>query len=182
MFAELSNETIILLFGAFLLGCIVAAIVSRADSSSRSKKRDPRDARIRALEAELRVAKSVGEDSRTEFEKLQDELKETSVGLERRDTVISAQQAKLQKVASDLESSVKKTRELRSELAERATQSLQAEAKIRQVETELSVAHASTDMLNTGVLDYSSSPKVLDPGAVAVDDDELPKGVRKASS
>jgi hypothetical protein len=39
---------------------------------------------------------------------------------------------------------------------------VQAEAKLREVETELSVAHASRDMLATGILDYES----------ALDDDE----------
>jgi len=51
-----------------------------------------------------------------------------------------------------------KTRELRAELAERATENVHAEAKIREVETELSVAHASKDLLATGVLDYDSAP------------------------
>jgi hypothetical protein len=51
-----------------------------------------------------------------------------------------------------------KTRELRAELADRATQSVHAEAKIREVETELSVAQASTDLIATGVLDYSLAP------------------------
>ena len=48
-----------------------------------------------------------------------------------------------------------KTRELRGELADRATENVHAEAKIREVETELSVAQASTDLIATGVLDYS---------------------------
>ncbi len=30
--------------------------------------------------------------------------------------------------------------------------------QLREVETELSVAHASTDMIATGVLDYSDAP------------------------
>ena len=182
MYAELSDEMIFIIVGAFMLGCILATMVNRANSDSRSQKRDPRDGRIRALEAELRVAKSVGEDSRTDVEKLQDELKETTVGVVRRDDVITQQQTKIQKVSSDLEKSVMKTHELRSELADRATQSLHAEAKIREVETELSVAHASTDLLSTGVLDYSTSPKVLDPGAVDIDEDDKPKRARKASS
>ena len=109
MFAELSDEMIYVIVGAFMLGCILAAMVNRANSDSRSKKRDPRDDRIRALEAELRVAKSVSEDSRTDVEKLQDELKETTVGLVRRDDVITQQQTKIQKVSSDLEKSVMKT-------------------------------------------------------------------------
>ena len=36
---------------------------------------------------------------------------------------------------------------------------MHAEAKIREVETELSIAQASTDLIATGVLDYSLAPE-----------------------
>ena len=124
----------------------------------RARKRDPRDDRIRSLEAELRVAQSDSEKSRSNAEKLEEELKETTIGIERRDFVISEQQSKLEKAKTDLKDSVLKTRELRAELAERATENVHAEAKIREVETELSVAQASTDLIATGVLDYSQAP------------------------
>ena len=182
MFAELSTEIILVIVGAFFLGCILTAVVNSIKSNNKSKKQDPRDSRIRALEAELRVAKSIGEDSRTDVEKLQDALKETTVDLQRRDEVISSQQSKLQKVSTDLKDSVMKTRELRSELTERATQTLHAEAKIREVETELSVAQASTDMIATGVLDYSLAPNAQEKIELAVDEDNESDGVRKASS
>jgi hypothetical protein len=71
----------------------------------------------------------------------------------------------------DLKESVKKTRELRAELTERATENVHAEAKIREVETELSVAQASTDLIATGVLDYSLAPEKEDGGATANEDE-----------
>jgi chromosome segregation ATPase len=181
MFAELPNDLLLVIAGAILLGCLLLAMLSRSSPDSSPGKQDPRDGRIRALEAELRVAKSVGEDSRTDLEKLQDELKETTVGLVQRDNVITDQQSKLQRVSTDLEKSVLKTRQLRSELADRATQSAQAEAKIRQVETELSVAQASTDMIATGVLDYTETPKSQDEAESAHAKSCRPVGARKAS-
>ncbi len=51
-----------------------------------------------------------------------------------------------------------KTRELRSELSDRAQENVRSEVKLREVETELSVAQASTDLIATGVLDYSVAP------------------------
>jgi chromosome segregation ATPase len=162
MFVELPNELLLIAGGAFLLGWILAAINASIRAGRKAIKRDVRDGRIRELEAELRIATSEKDDSRTDLEKLEDSLKEITVGLERRDNVISEQQAKLEKAASDLKDSVLKTRELRTELADRATESVHAEAKIREVETELSVAHASTDMLATGVLDYSFIPEQQD--------------------
>jgi len=182
MFVELPNELIFIASGAFLLGWILAAISGSLSARHRAKKRDPRDDRIRALEAELRIALSDKEDSRTHLEKLEDELKETTIGLERRDNVITEQQSKIEQVSSDLKGSVLKTRELRSELTERATASVYAEAKIREVETELSVAQASTDMIATGVLDYSFKPDKQDPDADVSEDDDVSDEVSKASN
>ena len=182
MFVELPNELIFIAGGAFLLGWILAAISGKLSARNRAKKRDPRDDRIRGLEAELRIAQSDSSDSRTQSEKLEDELKETTIGLERRDNVISQQQSKLEKVSSDLKDSVLKTRELRSELTDRATASVHAEAKIREVETELSVAQASTDMIATGVLDYSFIPDKQDADAeVKEEEDDSSEEVSKAS-
>ena len=182
MFVDLPSELIFIAGGAFLLGWVLAAISGNLGARYRAKKRDPRDVRIRELEAELRIAQSEGSDSRTNLEKLEDELKETTIGLERRDNVITEQQSKLEKVSSDLKGSVLKTRELRSELADRATASVHAEAKIREVETELSVAQASTDMIATGVLDYSLAPDKQNPDEEVSDSADLPDEVSKASS
>ncbi len=182
MFVELPNELIFTAAGTFLLGWVLATISSKLSARYNAKKRDPRDVRIRGLEAELRISQSDKMDSRTSVEKLEDELKETTVGLERRDNVITQQQSKLEKVSSDLKDSVLKTRELRTELADRATEGVRAEVKIREVETELSVAQASTDMIATGVLDYSFIPDEQGPDDAVVDDDASADEVSKASS
>jgi chromosome segregation ATPase len=158
MFVELPNELILYSAGAFLLGWLLSSIAARMGARRKASARDPRDDRIRELEAELRIAMGESDRSKTDLEKLEEQLKETTIGLERRDNVITEQQMKLEKVASDLKDSVMKTRELRAELTERATQSVHAEAKIREVETELSIAQASTDLIATGVLDYSLAP------------------------
>jgi len=158
MFLELPSELIFVAVGAFLFAWILATISSKLGARHRARKRDPRDDRIRSLEAELRIARAAHDDAKTDAERLENELKETTTGFERRDNVITGQQAKLEKLTSDLRDSVRKTRELRVELTERAVLSVHAEAKLREVETELSIAHASTDMIATGVLDYSFVP------------------------
>ena len=177
MFVELPNELIFIAGGAFLLGWILASISNNLNARYRVRKRDPRDDRIRALEAELRIAQSETSSSNGNLEKLEVDLKETTVGLERRDIVISDQQAKLEKLSQDLKESVLMTRQLRAELADRATENVHAEAKIREVETELSVAQASTDMIATGILDYSFKSEHPDEDADSANDE-----VSKASS
>lgn len=103
--------------------------------------------------------------SNGEVTKLTEKLHETqsllevaNSGIEKRDNVISHQMQRVEELSKNLKDSVKKTRELRSELSERATENLKSTMKIREVETELEVAQASTDMIATGVLDYSFAP------------------------
>jgi len=165
MFVELPKDLILIAIAAFLLGWILSSISSRLSEKYRAKKRDPRDDRIRSLEAELRIAHADTGKSKTALETLEEQLKETTLNLERRDAVITDQQSRIEKISKDLKDSVLKTRELRAELADRAAENVHAEAKIREVETELSVAQASTDLIATGVLDYRFEE----------DDDEAPE-------
>jgi len=174
MLADLSNNVIAMALGAFVFGWLLSSISSSLGARHRATKRDARDDRIRSLEAELRVARTDNEYSRGDCEKLEEQLKETVIGLERRDNVITEQQAKIETMANDLKESVIKTRELRTELTDRATENVHAEAKIREVETELSVVQASQDLLATGVLDYEAASLNDEPEGSGADD-EHPK-------
>lgn len=158
MFFEVPQNLILMTVGAFLLGWLLSSISSSFGSKVKTRKRDPRDDRIRSLEAELRIAQSDAESSGQKVESLQKELEEISEDVEKRDNVITHQQSRMEETTRDLKESVLKTRELRAELSDRATENLKSEVKLREVETELEVAQASTDMIATGVLDYSSAP------------------------
>ena len=157
MFVELPQTMILMTVGAFLLGWILASISARLGSRYSARKRDPRDARIRALEAELRVAQTDVDKMKETTHNLSTELEEASEGVVKRDNVISEQVQRMVELKKDLRESVAKTRELRAELSDRATENVKSEAKLREVETELSVAQASTDLLSTGVLDYTNN-------------------------
>ena len=181
MFVDLPQQLILYTAGAFLLGWLLSSVSSRLGARHRATRRDARDDRIRELEAELRIALGESEKSQTELERLEDELKETVIGLEKRDNVITEQQSKLERAKTDLKDSVLKTRELRSELTERATENVHAEAKIREVETELSVVQASSDLIATGVLDYSLTPNKDDQEAESANEDD-PADVSKTAN
>jgi len=155
MFAEIPQNLILMTVGAFLLGWILASISARLSARYRAMKRDARDDRIRSLEANLRVAQTDTEQKDQKLEELEINLEETTQGILKRDNVITHQQQSVDELRRDLRESVLKTRELRHELSDRATENVKSEAKLREVETELSVAQASTDLLATGVLDYS---------------------------
>lgn len=176
MFVEIPQNLILMTLGAFLLGWILASINSRLGDKTRARKRDPRDVRIRSLEAELRVSQTDVEETREKAERLEKELEESGEGVEKRDNVITDQQMKLNETTRDLKESVLKTRELRAELSDRATENVKSEVKLREVETELSVAQASTDLIATGVLDYSLAPEKEEPGENDdVDDPDISK-------
>ncbi len=156
MFVDLPQELILYTAGAFLLGWLLASIFG--GSKSGSKKRDPRDDRIRSLEAELRIAQSDLEKTKDKAESLEQDLEDAQDGIEKRDNVISHQQCKMEETTRDLKESVMKTRELRAELSDRAAENLKSEVALREVKTELEVAQASTDLIATGVLDYALTP------------------------
>lgn len=175
MFVDLPQNLILMTVGAFLLGWILSSISSRMGSTTKAKKRDPRDDRIRSLEAELRIAQNELGQVKESGEQLEQELENANAEIEKRDKVISHQQRHVEELKQDLKDSVLKTRQLRAELSDRAEESVRSEAKLREVETELSVAQASTDMIATGVLDYSLAPEA--------DDDDLPAaGASKSAS
>ncbi len=155
MFVELPQTLILASAGAFLIGWILSSINSTLRARHRTRKRDKRDDRIRSLEAELRIAQSEATRLQATLEDKEKRLVEAQDGAQKRDNVISHQQERIEALKKNLRDSVLKTRELRAELTDRAAENVKSEAKLRQVETELSVAQASTDMLATGVLDYS---------------------------
>ena len=176
MFVEIPQNLILMVVGAFLLGWLLSAVSSRIGSGVKTKDRDPRDDRIRQLEAETRIARSELEGLQEKVEKLQADLETANEAIEKRDGVISHQQGRVEELKRDLKESVLKTRELRHELSDRAEESVRSEVKLREVETELSVAQASTDMIATGVLDYS-----LAPDGKPEEEDDDPASVSEAA-
>lgn len=162
MLAELPQNVVLLVLGAFLLGWVLASISARMGPGFGARKRDPRDDRIRSMDAELRIAQCSFEQSKLKAEQQEKDLATTRADIEKRDNVIAHQQTKIDKLKGDLADSVKKTRQLRQELSERATESIRSEVKQRELETELSVAQASTDLIATGVLDYSFTDETPD--------------------
>lgn len=157
MVAELPHNVVLLVAGAFLLGWILASVSARLGSRFQARRRDPRDDRIRGLEAEYRVSQTSVDELRGKVTAIQSDLDAAREEISKRDRLIADQQVNVDKLKVDLRDSVRKTRELREELTERATENLRSEVKQRELETELSVARASTDLIATGVLDYSTS-------------------------
>lgn len=158
MFMDTPETLIYLTGGAFLLGWLVGKVGAYFGNKFKASDRDPRDDRIRSLEADQRVAQTEVTKTRAEFDEQSKALTEERDTVAARDKVVLEQIEIIEQLRSDLRDSVLKTRELRHELSDRAAESVKSEVRLRDVETELSVAQASTDLIATGVLDYSVAP------------------------
>jgi septal ring factor EnvC (AmiA/AmiB activator) len=174
MFMETPQDLLMITGGAFLLGWFVGKVGAYFGNKYTANQRDPRDDRIRSLEAELRIAKTEADKAQTELATRDKELTEARRENGDMERHLTKQEEVIVALRKDLRDSVIKTRELREELTDRATENLKSEVKLREVETELSVAQASTDLLATGVLDYTVEPES--------DDDESALHVYNAES
>jgi F0F1-type ATP synthase membrane subunit b/b' len=154
MFSEFPIALILATVTAFLSGWIVARFGTYLSRNLEARDQDPRDSRIRSLEADVRVAHSAAEKAKAHLDEINGELVEARKALKIRDAASAKQESTVDQLRTDLKGSVRKTRELREELTLRATESVRSEVKLREVETELSLVHASTDLLATGMLDY----------------------------
>lgn len=164
MFSELSQPALLLAAGVFLLGWILGSISARLSARRRASRRDPRDDRIRSLEAELRIAHTDARESTGKIDQLEKDIERAAEDIIKRDNVISEQLVHVSDLKEDLKDSVKKTRQLRNELSDRAAESMKSEAKLREVETELELAQASTDLFATGLVE-SAGTKTRDHDA-----------------
>ena len=154
MFSEFPEALTLAAVTAFVSGWVVAKFGSYVGRKLQARNQDPRDSRIRSLEADVRVAHSAAEKAKARLDEINGELAEARKALKIRDAALANQESAVDQLRADLKDSVKKTRELREELTLRATENVRSEVKLREVETELSLVHASTDLLATGMLDY----------------------------
>ena len=157
MFMDPPQSLMLIAAGAFLLGWIMAKIAAALSRRLKAGKRDPRDDRIRSMDAELRIAQGEVKKLKIALEEQEKEVAKVQKFVEARDEEALKRTGMIEKLSVDLKESVKKTRELRTELTDRATENIKSEVKLREVETELSVAQASSDLIATGILDYSTA-------------------------
>ncbi len=162
MFMDTPETLIYVAAGAFLLGWLVGKVGAYFGNKFSARNRDPRDDRIRSMVAELRIARTDADKAKAELEEQSKTLKEEEETVVARDKLISEQVEIISRLRADLKASVLKTRELRMELTDRAAENIKSEVRLHDVETELSVAQASTDMIATGVLDYNTTPDAED--------------------
>ncbi|MGB5740578.1 MAG: hypothetical protein WBM54_14640 [Woeseia sp.] len=156
MIDESPQSLLFFVVGAFAAGWLVAKLGEFASRRFAVKERDPREDRIRSLEAELRVARSSAAKIEGAAAERDKELAAATGTVHEYAKTINDQRAEIDKLRRDLRESVKKTHELRDELSDRAQENLHSTVKLKQVETELSVVRETADMMSTGRLDFNT--------------------------
>ncbi|MGI9291915.1 MAG: hypothetical protein ACR2QG_11670 [Gammaproteobacteria bacterium] len=129
--------------GAFVVGFVLARLFPK--KAVKSGEEDPRNHRIRELEADLRstnrkleVSVKLASESSDGLDNAQKALKEY------RDMVIDRDE-EIDKLNADLKVSVKRTRDLRNELQDRASETIREQFRAKEAETELEVARAGSE-------------------------------------
>ena len=182
MLMDSPQATMLIVGGAFLLGYVVAKVAGAIARRFKASDRDPRDNRILSMEAELRIAMGEVEKLTVAIDEQENEVARAQALIEEQDQDSLKQTGVIEKLSGDLRESVKKTRELRHELTDRATESVKSEVKLREVETELEVVQASSEMITTGVLDYDMAPNKEDTGKRRRKTDEMELATNIAKS
>lgn len=101
--------------------------------------------RIRAVEADLRVAQRNAEETAAQAEQHRQELEALRAKVQNESSAIRERDGQLTKLRQALADECSKTQTLRHELTERVTETIHARARVKEVETELGVARAGSD-------------------------------------
>ena len=101
--------------------------------------------RIRALEADLRVSLRKGEEAELALERNREETDTLRRDLQARADSLAESDREVQRLRQCLSEECAKTANLRLELTDRAEQTIRASVRVKDAETELSVARAGSD-------------------------------------
>lgn len=101
--------------------------------------------RVRALEADLRVAQRKAEEAELALEKHREESDALKARLAEVEQQLADRDGDTQSLRQKLADECSKTQKLRQELTDRAEETIRASVRVKDAETELSVARAGSD-------------------------------------
>lgn len=145
----LTIQEILLIFG--VIGLLGGWAVGRVASWLGNRKAgdaaggDKAQHRIRALEADMRVAQRKAEEAELALERQREEMDGLRRDLQARSDELAARDGEVQQLRRNLTDECAKTASLRQELTNRAEETIRASVRVKDAETELSVARAGSD-------------------------------------
>lgn len=143
----LTIQEIVLIFA--LIGVAGGWALGRVGSwiTDRHAGRRPEDIdhRVRALEAELRVAQRKAEEAELAIERNREEVDALRTAAAASAANLAGKDEEIQRLGQRLASECNKTDQLRRELTDRAEETIRASVRAKEAETELSVMRAGSD-------------------------------------
>lgn len=132
------------LLGGWAVGR-VASWASQRRGGEAGGGSDKASHRIRGLEADLRVAQRKNEETELALERAREEADTLRREAQDRNEQLTAHSAELEQLRQNLSDECTKTANLRLELTNRAEETIRASVRVKDAETELSVARAGSD-------------------------------------
>lgn len=148
---------------AFLAGTVVARLLF---ASAGKRREDPRNHRIRQLEADLRLLQRKHDEALTTLDEHVEQQASGEARIEELNARLAENDSALQQATREMKDAVSKTRELRQILADRAAETIREHVRAEEARTELDVIRAGSDVM------ASEFERMQAGGSVAGDDDE----------
>lgn len=131
------------LLGGWAVGRIVSWLSTRRGAAATVGPTGQH--RIRGLEADLRVSQRKSAEAELALERTREESDALRRDLEARAAELAERDREIEQLRQNLRDECTKTANLRLELTDRAEQTIRASVRIKDAETELSVARAGSD-------------------------------------
>jgi len=143
----LTIQELVLIFG--LIGVLGGWAMGRIGTwfAARHGSARPQEVnhRIRALEADLRVAQRKAEEAELAIERSREETGQLQTQVQTGAAALLERDHEMEHLRKRLADECAKTQALREELVDRAEQTIRANVRVKEAETELSVARAGSE-------------------------------------
>ena len=159
--SNIFDTPLILALVAFVIGLIAAKTAAYLAKKIIARRQLVMDHRIRAAQAEIRVAHRRAEKAEAELAGKDEALAELRAEVEELRNSLFNKDNALHELQGSLVSECEKTADLREALSERAAETIHAEARAREMETALSVAQAGTHVVHDEVGRLTSETEEL---------------------
>ena len=131
----------------FAVGALLSRLLGSVGNRPIGKGADDLYHRVRALEADLRVAQRTADLAKTEREARAAERSQTAVELAGLQEKTARQDEQVRKLKVEIQHECAKTAGLRHELADRAEEMVRTHVQLRDVKTELGVTQVGSDVV-----------------------------------
>lgn len=158
----LDNTQIMMVLSAvsFVVGVLLMYVFSRP-KKTKSVSEDPRNHQIREMEADLRTVRRQYADCGQALDTKTEEFDTVVATMQELRATLVKREEELEEAKSSLKGSVAKTRELRTELQDRATETIREHVRAEEAETELEVARAGSEAVISEISRLQEEQKTM---------------------